>query len=102
MNTDPMDGDIAKLIKLLKKILRAHPQGSELSKFLGDKPVNLNLCFLTFVPMTPEELDEFEEMYDDYMSRYEESVSGDRQTAKLEFKLNSDDLNFLKENGLQF
>lgn len=99
MNFEPMDGDISKLIKLLKKILKSHPQGSEISKFLGDKPINLNLCFLTFVPMSPDELDEFEEMYEDFMGRHEDSYEG---KSAVDFRLNSDDLEFLKKNGIQF
>ena len=47
MDHDYMDGDIHKLLALLKKILKNHPQGSEqIAKFLDQKSVDLNLCFL--------------------------------------------------------
>ena len=101
-----MDGDIKKLLTLLKKILKNHPQGSDqLSKFLDHKAdptksLNLNLCFFTFIPMSPEELMEFEEMYEDYLNEVEDS--GRREETKLEFKLNTDDLDFLRKNGIRF
>lgn len=101
MNQNPMDGDITKLLKLLRKILKRHPHGPELAKWMSEQPVNLNLCFFTFVPMTPEELEEMEDMYEDYMSRIEEGHH-EKPAAKLEFKLSQDDLRFLKEHGIQF
>ena len=101
-----MDGDIKKLLTLLKKILKNHPQGwDQISKLMeqkGDpKSFNLNLCFFTFIPMSPEELMEFEEMYDDYLNEVEESISR-HDDSKLEFKLNTDDIDFLKKNGIRF
>jgi len=59
MNHESMDGDISQLIKLLKKILKNHPQGQEVSKLMEQKAMNVNLCFLTFIPMSAEELDDF-------------------------------------------
>ena len=103
-----MDGDIKKLLTLLKKILKNHPQGSDqITKFLeqnqkaDQKAFNLNLCFFTFIPMSPEELMEFEEMYDDYLNEAEESLAR-RDDPKLEFKLSTDDVDFLKKNGIRF
>ncbi len=102
-----MDGDIKKLLTLLKKILKNHPQGSDqISKFLDHKSdptktFNLNLCFFTFIPMSPEELMELEEMYDEYLNEVDES-GGRRDELKLEFKLNTDDLDFLRKNGIKF
>jgi hypothetical protein len=97
-----MDPDIEKLISLLKKILRKNPMNSDQVSKLGDfKGVNLNICFVTLLPMTPEELDEFNESLEDYLNGGEEQRSQDRD-PDLEFKLNNRDLDFLKENGLQF
>jgi len=101
-----MDGDIKKLLTLLKRILKNHPQGlDQISKIVDQKTdqksFNLNLCFFTFIPMSPEELMEFEEMYDDYLNEVEESVAR-RDDFKLEFKLSSDDVDFLKKNGIRF
>ncbi len=102
-----MDGDIRKLLTLLKKILKNHPQGADqISKFMDQKTdqksFNLNLCFFTFIPMSPEELMEFEEMYGDYLNEVEESVTWRDDHSKLEFKLNTDDVDFLKQNGIRF
>ncbi|HLD56447.1 MAG TPA: hypothetical protein VJA00_02390 [Candidatus Omnitrophota bacterium] len=105
MSHDGMDSDIRKLLNLLKKILRNHPHGSEeVAKFLDQKSFNLNLCFLTFVPMSPEDLADFEDLYEEWAARSEERLDslspyGD---AKVEFKLNSDDVDFLRKHGIKF
>lgn len=102
MNHDNLEGDIRKLLALLKKILMNHPQGSDyVAKFLDQKSMDLNLCFLTIFPMIPEDLAEFEEMYREMMSPSEDSVS-ERKGAKIEFKLNPEDVDFLKKNGIRF
>ena len=101
MKDDDMNGDVKKLLALLKKILKNHPQGSEqIAKFLDQKSFDLNLCFLTFVAMTPEDMIEFEEMYEEFMNRSDESLDG--KHPKIEFKLNSEDLDFLKQHGIRF
>ena len=81
MNHDNnMEGDVTKLLALLKKILKNYPQGSDqIAKFMDQKSFNLNLCFLTFVPMSPEDLMEFEEMYEEYFNRSDEQ----QQTIEL-------------------
>ena len=102
MGHDSMEGDIRRLLALLKKILKSHPQGSEhISKFMDQKSFDLNLCFFTFVPMTPEDLMEFEEMYHDFMSRSDESSSDD-EDSQFELELNPEDIHFLKKNGIRF
>ena len=102
MNHDNMEEDISKLLALLKKILKKYPQGSEpIAQMMDPKGFNLNLCFLTFVPMSPDEMMEFEELYEEYMNRSEEAPSK-RDGKKLEFKLDPEDLSFLKQNGIQF
>ena len=104
MSHDDMESDIRKLLGLLKKILRNHPHGSEeVAKFLDQKSFNLNLCFLTFAPMSPEDLAEFEDLYEEWMVRSEEGVDSllARGDAKVEFKLDSEDLDFLKKNGIK-
>ena len=105
MGHDDMSSDIKKLLNLLKKILKNHPHGSEeVAQFLDQKSFNLNLCFLTFVPMSPEDLAEFEDLYEEWMARSEEGVDSllPQGDAKVEFKLNSEDLDFLKKNGIKF
>ena len=99
---DNLEADIRKLLALLKKIMKSHPQGSDqMAKFFDQKSFDVNLCFLTLFPMLPEDLSEFEEMYQDLMSRSDESrPRGDEK--KIEFKLSPDDLDFLKKNGIRF
>lgn len=105
MGYGDMESDIRKLLNLLKRILKNHPQGSEeVAKFMEQKSFNLNLCFLTFVPMSSEDLAEFEDLYEEWMVRSEEGsdslhAQGD---TKVEFKLNSEDMDFLKKNGIKF
>ncbi len=102
MNHGDMNGDVKKLLVLLKKLLKNHPQGSDqISKFMDQKSFDLNLCFLTFVTMTPEDMVEFEEMYHELLNHSEES-SFDDEDFQFEFKLNSEDVSFLKKHGIRF
>lgn len=102
MSYDPKDGDVQKLLELLKKILKNHPEGSEqFSKLLDQKGFNLNLCFLTFVPMSPDDLDELEDMYEEFLHQTD-GLLHKRDSSKIEFKLNLDDINFLKKHGIRF
>ncbi|MBI4357707.1 MAG: hypothetical protein HY584_00255 [Candidatus Omnitrophica bacterium] len=98
---DPMEGDIRKLLALLKKILKNHPQGSDqIAKLLDHKAVDLNLCFFTFVPMTPEDMMEFEDFYEELLDRSHDLSK--RSRPKIEFKLSSEDLDFLRKHGIRF
>jgi len=102
MSHDNLEGDIRKLLALLKKILMSHPQGSDhIAKFLDQKSLDLNLCFLTIFPMIPEDMAEFEEMYREIMSQSDDSVS-QLKDVRIEFKLNPEDVDFLKKNGIRF
>ena len=93
-----MDPDIEKLVRLLKKIIKKHPQGAEqLQKALDSNALNLNLCFLTVVAMSPEEMDGWNQLYEDVMNR-----ADDQGRHDLEFEITHDDIDFLKENGLSF
>ena len=102
-NHDNMEGDIRKLLVLLKKILKNHPQGSDqLAKVMDQKSFNLNLCFLTFLPMSPEDLDDLEDMYQEFLNQTGGSTTPKEKRSKIEFKLNSDDIDFLKKHGIRF
>jgi hypothetical protein len=104
MAHDDMNSDVRKLLNLLKKILRNHPNGSEEAvKFLDQKSFNLNLCFLTFMPMSPEDMAEFEDLYEEWMIRSEEGdLASRRREGKIDFKLSSEDVDFLKRHGIKF
>ena len=96
-----MEGDIRKLLTLLKKILKNHPHGSdEVAQFLDHEAHDLNLCFFTFVSMTPEDMMEFEEFYEEFLDRAHDSSK--KSGPKVEFKLNSEDLYFLRKHGIRF
>ena len=73
---------------------------------MDKKEVNINLCFLTIMPMLSEDLEELQELYDEFgvgmLRELEEEMSSSGKQPKLEFKLNRDDLDFLKKNGLVF
>ena len=101
MSHDNMDGDIRKLLTLLRKILKNHPQGSDqAAQFLDQKAFNLNLCIFTLIPMASEEWEDFEEMYHELFKT--EGSFLNREDPSLEFKLNSEDMDFLKKNGICF
>lgn len=87
--------NINELMQLLKKILKAQKgESQDLAGLLDKKNINLNLCFFTFLPVTADELDEFEaELQNDVDLDEEEAIS---------FELNKLDLDFLKNNGLKF
>ena len=66
MPNEEFSNNIDKLLMLLKKILKQHKFGNnDLSQILEKGSykgnINLNLCFFTFFPMTPEEFEEIEE-----------------------------------------
>ena len=88
-----------QLVELLKKVILHLPFSSSkdpASFSPKDGNVNVNFCFFNFLPMTPEEMDEFEEMYDDLLAGQEERVS------ELKSELTMTDLEFLKRNGIRF
>ena len=104
MMKDDMDGDISKLITLLKKILKNHPNGADIAKWMNEQnSINLNMCFLTIVPMASDDLDELEDIYEDYLKNSDELFPvQEKKHPRLEFKLNPDDMHFLKKNGIKF
>ena len=97
------NGDFEKnmnqLVRLLKKILKNAPSKESLAQlpaFFKDSGFNLNLCFFTFIPMLPEELDEFEELAESAFFREE------KRTEELSGELSADDLEFLRRHGIRF
>ncbi len=54
--------------------------------------------------MSPEDLADFEDLYEEWTARSEEGLDSlsARGNAKVEFKLNSDDLDFLRQHGIKF
>lgn len=93
--------NMAQLIKLLKKLMASQFRGGgPIKDFpMGTKAgqgVNINFCFLSFFPMSPEELDDLEDLYEQYLSE-EDKSAGD-----LSPDLTASDLDFLRKNGIRF
>jgi hypothetical protein len=83
----------------MKKILLSQPpQGplKDVESLFKGQGINLNLCFFTFLPMSEEELDELEEIYEHYL------FDEEWQSEDLTTELNSKDLDFLRRNGIRF
>ena len=90
-----------QLLQLLKKIMVQYPHHGkieDLAKHMKNAKSSpeINIFFLNLVPLTPEEFDELEEMF-------EETLSQDRwQHGELQYELNADDREFLKKHGIRF
>ena len=94
--------NMVQLVNLLKKMMKNLPNqgGSPLKQFqTKDANINMNICIFSFLPMTPEELDEWEDLYDQYMSGMDPHSDSH---AELTMDLNASDLDFLKKHGIRF
>ncbi len=91
------DQNLNQLIGLLKKLLKNVPKGP-FQSFSGDKEagINLNVNFFTFFPLSGEEMDEFEEIYDQYF------FQDDKGAEELTTELNQSDVDFLRRHGIRF
>lgn len=95
------DNNITQLLQLLRKII-----GSQLKNTGGlpdvfsaapkNQGINLNVCLFSFFPMSPDELDELEAIYDDLEAS--ESVFDE----DLSSELTSADFDFLRQHGIKF
>ncbi|MBP9865567.1 MAG: hypothetical protein KBC91_04090 [Candidatus Omnitrophica bacterium] len=95
------DNNITQLLQLIRKII-----GSQFKNGAGapdifslpqkNQGINLNLCLFSFFPMTPDELDELEAMYED-LEGPEDEPAGD-----LSSELTSSDVDFLRRHGIKF
>ena len=87
-----------QLVELLKKVILhlPFPTSKESPSSSKDQNVHVNYCFFNFLPMTPAEMDEFEEMYDEFLTNQEERIS------ELKSDLTMADREFLKQNGIRF
>lgn len=95
--------NMKQLMKLLKKIMMQYPlQGKspeEIMKTLRDakdKSPDVNIFFLNLSPLSPEEFEELEEMFENGFAN-DPSRSGE-----MNCELNSEDQEFLKRHGIRF
>ncbi|MBN1687840.1 MAG: hypothetical protein JW893_01935 [Candidatus Omnitrophica bacterium] len=102
MNSDhekEFEHHVNQLVRILKKLVKnlpnqgKHPQIPSTFKD-AEGNIHLNLYF-AFFPFAPEDMDEFEEFYDELISREEKPESS-------KFHLNAEDREFLKRHGLSF
>ena len=94
------DQNIHQLILLLKRILKNIPQQGGFpqlpSGLLGkDGAVNLNLCFFTFLPLSPEDYEDLEDIYDQYFAQEEKA-------EEFQPGLTPSDIEFLRQHGIRF
>ena len=102
MNPDfekEFDQNMNQLVHLLKKIIKGLPVSSAAksipSKENKDSGTTINFCFFNFLPITDEEMDEVDALYEQFLAQ--EEKSGD---SSLE--LNSSDKDFLRQHGIRF
>ncbi len=91
--------DMKKFIQMLKKLLRNHPLQDKIrdsQESQGGNDINMNIFIFPLIPLTPEEMDELEEIYDPYAFD-EEKISEDLNTH-----LTDSDLDFLRRYGIRF
>lgn len=97
------ENNMKQLMQLLKKIMAQYPlQGkspSEVMNFLKnmkDKNLDVNIFFLNLAPLSPDQLDQLEEMFEEDLLRNEFGKE------ELKCELNGDDKAFLKKYGIRF
>jgi len=97
------DGDfessVRQLIKLLRKIMKSYPDQLNLTKSkpqFQDQGVNLNVFFFNLLPLSDEDWDELEEIYETYFH------DDDPRKLDINTQLNAEDREFLKKHGIQF
>lgn len=98
-NPKDFEHNINHLISLLRKIIRNIPQAkgpfSKMQDSGKDASMNINFCFFTFLPLPPDDWDEIEDIYDQYLAQEENSED-------LSLDLNNADMEFLRRNGIKF
>ena len=91
--------NMSQLMKLLKKIIANLPSQENLpalGRSLKNADISVNL-FFTFLPITPEELDELEDAFDHFLFHRCEGAHDDSPA-----ELSPADLEFLRRHGIRF
>jgi hypothetical protein len=95
--------NMKQLMVLLRKIMGQYPMNGkspvEMMKFLKDmkdKSPDVNIFFLNMSPLSPEEFEEMEEMFEGgALNEY-------LRSGELPCELNTEDQVFLKRHGIRF
>ena len=91
------ENNMNQLVKLLKKLIKNLPGPAPFSQMQGKsgEGMNLNICFFNFLPMSPEELEAFEDAY-------EQALFPDDPSEEFPKDLTPSDMDFLRRNGIRF
>lgn len=88
-----------KFIQMLKKLLKNHPIKDKFNEMDGNgeknSEINVNVFFMPFLSLSPEDMDELEDIYDEYFDE-------DKVKDEMETDLTKSDMEFLKQNGIRF
>ena len=91
-----------EFVKLLKKLMKNLPSQGSFSpqnfpmKELEGKGVNMNVYFFSFLPLSAEDFEELEDLYEQYLHRE------DDPREEFSTSLNKTDLEFLRRHGIRF
>lgn len=92
--------DMKQLIQLLRKIIKNHTSKDPF-KDAQQNPsrdaMQFNFFIFPLMAMTPEDMDEFEEILEQYFP--EEGQDG---TGDLRYELEPGDMDFLRKHGIKF
>lgn len=96
------DQNMNQLVHLLKKIITGLPMGPNPNpqtlnpKGKSDSGIHVNFCFFNFLPITDEEIEEMDAMYDQFLAQEE------GKAAEFSPELNGSDMDFLRRHGIRF
>lgn len=100
---EEFEQNMKQLMLLLKKMMGQFPlegkSPAEMMRYLKDmkdKSPDVNIFFLNMAPLSPEEFDEIEGMFE------EGAMSEHLKSGELKCELNDDDQMFLKQHGIRF
>jgi hypothetical protein len=91
--------DMQKFIQMLKKLLKSNLNKDKFSDndIMAGKngDINVNVFFMPFLSMSPEDMDELEDIYD-------ECFDEDKSREDIDADLTKSDIDFLRKNGIRF
>lgn len=97
------DQNMNHLVHLLKKMIKSLPHLSQggmpkfPSKGQGNNDININF-FFTFLPVSADDLEEIDDIYEQYLNEEERAENHPDFTPEL----SASDLDFLRRHGMRF
>jgi hypothetical protein len=104
-DNEDLSRNLNKLLAILKKMMAQQgAQGKNLPPeiqqlFSDPKNIQLNLCFFSFLPVSPDALDELEDALQESLVPHQEEEG---EEDLLNFEITASDVDFLKKNGIKF